>query len=256
MIISLNIYFDGLISGCTFSTSRCFNEYSIFLNFFTQTVNVRKKELLCSELSSFLFFRVKNVLFCCLWHLNIVLNSHSFLFLGLIMFLWSLCLYKWMDSVCLAKLVHQLPIYDTGVKLSHVKALARGISWGDAQVALDLWGSQKGPSQKITLVMYLIKKMGFDGILEDISFYVNCILLFPKPLARDLNGHWLPGFVSPSALSEHTCEGHWVSYFEREWMEQRKYNLQDQSKFSQHHCLCFPESSSFYLTTIFFSSSS
>jgi len=32
-------------------------------------------------------------------------------------------------------------------------------------------------------------KMGFDGILEDSSFYINSSLLIPKPLAIDLNAY-------------------------------------------------------------------
>lgn len=60
MLISLNIYFDGLVSDCAFFIMRCFNEYSFSLNFFTWTVNVKKKEWLLSSLSSLLLFRITN----------------------------------------------------------------------------------------------------------------------------------------------------------------------------------------------------
>lgn len=44
-----------------------------------------------------------------------------------------------------------------------------------------------GPTSKDNISYVFDGKMGFDGIVEDITFYVNAILLTPKPLVMDLN---------------------------------------------------------------------
>lgn len=162
--------------------------------------------------------------------------------LGLIMFPWSFS--KWVDFIFPEKLhelfwvhwVPQLPIYDTGVKLSRLNAVARGISWRNPQVVPALWWSQQESSQNITLVMYLMN----SGIWWDIEryFFLHYFhFINSKTFSNRFSCLLTSRLCLSLSLSEHTREGHWVNYCERHWVEQEKLNFQNQSKLSLNLCL-------------------
>lgn len=62
----------------------------------------------------------------------------------------------------------------------------------------------RGTISESYIAMYLMNEL--YGMFENISFYINSISVFPKPLETDLNAYLFSDFVSPSVLSVHTHE--------------------------------------------------